>query len=34
MNLQFIYVTHIDELSETANKKVVVKKVKGVSEIC
>lgn len=34
MNLQFIYVTHIDELSETANKKVIVKKIKGVSEIC
>ena len=34
MNLQFIYVTHIDELSETANKKILVKKIKGVSEIC
>ena len=34
MNIQFIYVTHIEELSETSNKNIIIKKVKGVSEIC
>ena len=34
MNIQFIYVTHIEELSETSNKKVVIKKTNGVSEVC
>lgn len=34
MRIQFIYVTHIEELSETSNKKVIIKKVEGVSEVC
>ena len=33
MGMQFIYVTHIDELSDNANKKFIVKKINGVSEI-
>ena len=33
LGLQFIYVTHIDELSETADKKILIKKINGVSEV-
>lgn len=34
MGIQFIYVTHIEELSETSNKNIIIKKIQGVSEVC
>lgn len=33
MGIQFIYVTHIEELSETADKKILIKKIQGVSNV-
>lgn len=33
MGIQFIYVTHIEELSETADKKIVIKKIQGISNV-
>ena len=34
LKLQFVYVTHIEELSDCADKKVMFKKIDGVSTIC
>lgn len=34
LKLQIVYVTHIEELSDTADKKVMIKKIDGVSHLC
>ena len=34
MNLQFIYVTHIEELSDCSDNKIMFKKIQGVSQRC
>jgi DNA repair exonuclease SbcCD ATPase subunit len=34
LKLQIVYVTHIEELSDTADKKIMIKKIDGVSRLC
>lgn len=34
MKLQMIYVTHVEELSDMSDKKILIKKINGVSQLC
>ena len=34
LNLQLLYVTHVEELSDMSDKKILIKKINGVSQLC